>query len=64
MVLIPAPVEHDFFHALRKSAEDDWKEQGVAEATYSAWLGHSEKVSRTHYVSPKESEYEAVTKVA
>ena len=54
----------DFFHAMRKSAEDDWKTRGVAEATYAAWLGHSTKVSRENYVSPTEAEFDAVTKAA
>lgn len=48
------------FQAMRSSCENDWKQKGVAEATYCAWLGHSPKVSREHYVAPTEAEYEAI----
>ena len=51
------------FQAFRASCENDWKEQGVAEPTYAAWLGHSVNVSRRHYVSPTSSEVERVTGV-
>ena len=54
----------DFFQSMRSSCENDWKEQGFAEATYCAWIGHDPKVSRKHYVSPTEAEYAQVTKVA
>jgi len=50
----------DFFQAMRRSRENDWKQRGVAEPTYAKWLGHSETVSRKHYVSPTESEFDSV----
>ncbi len=34
------------YQSLRSSCENDWKLRGIAEPTYSAWLGHSPKVSR------------------
>ncbi len=49
---------------MRSSCENDWKEQGFAEATYCAWIGHDPKVSRKHYVAPTEAEYARVTEVA
>lgn len=49
------------YQSLRSSCENDWKEQGIAEATYSVWIGHSVKVSRANYVSPLLTEFEAVT---
>ncbi len=49
------------FQAMRQSCENDWKAQGVAEATYTAWLGHSAAVSRRHYAVPIDSEYKQVT---
>ena len=48
------------FQAMRSSCENDWKQKGVAEATYCAWIGHSPKVSREYYVAPTEAEYEAI----
>lgn len=48
--------------ALRKSCEDDFKANGIAEATYTAWLGHGPEVSRQHYVTPTEGEYERITR--
>ncbi len=54
----------DLFQRLRSSAENDWKRRGVAEPTYCRWIGHDEKTSRKHYVSPTDSELEAVTGVA
>lgn len=50
------------FQALRSSCENDWKQGGVAEATYCAWAGHSTAVSRGHYVSPTDAEFEAIAK--
>ncbi len=44
--------------ALRKSREDDWKQDGIAEVTYCNWLGHGLEVSRKHYVSPTEMEFD------
>ncbi len=46
------------------SCENDWKVQGIAEATYTAWIGHDAKVSREHYVAPTDGEFARVTKVA
>ena len=46
-----------FYQAMRVSREDDWKERGIAEPTYTKWMGHSVSVSRKHYVSPTEAEY-------
>ena len=54
----------DFYQAMRTSCENQWKASGVAEATYTAWLGHDRSVSRKHYVAPTEAEYDAVTRVA
>ena len=54
----------DICNALRKSAEDDWKAAGFAEATYSSWMGHDPSVSRKHYVAPTVREFTAVAKVA
>ena len=51
-----------FFQAMRSSCENDWKQAGIAEPTYCAWVGHSAKVSREHYVSPTEAEYALVTR--
>jgi hypothetical protein len=48
------------FQSLRSSCENVWKTERVAEATYSAWLGHSITVSRNHDVSPLDVEFEAV----
>lgn len=52
------------FQSMRSSCENDWKQQGVAEATYCAWLGHSPRVSREHYVEPMDSEFDAITQAA
>ncbi len=49
------------YQAMRSSCENDWKQRGVAEPTYCTWLGHSSAVSRRHYVSPTEAEFEAIT---
>ena len=51
----------DFFQAMRSSCENAWKANGVAEATYAAFLGHDPSVSRRHYVHPTEAEYDALT---
>lgn len=48
------------YQAMRSSCENEWKQAGVAEATYCAWLGHSPTVSRKHYVSPTEAEFAAI----
>jgi integrase len=53
-----------FYQAMRSSCENDWKQQGLAEPTYAAWLGHSPTVSRKHYVSPTEAEFAIVTEMA
>ncbi len=53
-----------FFQAMRTSCENQWKADGVAEATYAAWLGHDPSVSRKHYVAPTEAEFDAMTQVA
>ncbi len=47
-----------------RDCRDNWKRQGIAEATYAAWLGDSPIVSRQHYVSPTEAEFKLVTGVA
>ena len=52
------------YQSLRASCENDWKQRGVPEATYTAWMGHSAKVSRKHYVRPLDSEFNAIAKVA
>ena len=52
------------YQAMRSSCENDHKMRGVAEATYSAWLGHSPTVSRRHYTSPTDSEFAAAARVA
>ncbi|MCH8165392.1 MAG: hypothetical protein IH889_07265 [Planctomycetes bacterium] len=52
------------YQAMRSSCENDWKQGGVAEATYCTWAGHSPTVSRKHYVAPTEAEYEAISRVA
>ena len=49
------------FQTLRSSRENQWKSEGIAEATYSAWLGHSIQVSRKHYVQPLDGEFDQVT---
>ena len=49
------------FQTLRSSCENQWKTEGVAEATYAAWLGHSIAVSRKHYVQPLDSEFDKMT---
>ena len=51
-----------FYNSLRSSCEQDWKMAGVAEPTYCTWIGHGGDVSRKHYVSPTEAEFEAVSK--
>jgi hypothetical protein len=53
-----------FYQAMRSSCENEWKAEGVAEATYAAWLGHDPSVSRKHYVSPTEEEFARITKAA
>ena len=53
-----------FFQAMRSSCENDWKTAGLAEPTYTAWLGHSATVSRQHYVAPTAAEFDRVTRVA
>ncbi len=50
--------------SMRSSYENEWKQRGVAEATYCAWLGHSPKVSREHYVAPTNDEYQAIIRAA
>ena len=52
------------YQAMRSSCENDHKLRGVAEATYSAWMGHSPEVSRKHYTAPTDQEFAAVAKVA
>lgn len=52
-----------FYQSMRVSRENDWKLAGFAEATYAKWLGHSEAVSRQHYVSPTEAEFNAAVGV-
>ena len=49
------------YQSFRASAENDFREMGVGESTYSYWLGHSPNVSRKHYVSPTDSEIQRVT---
>ncbi len=51
-----------FYNSLRSSCEQDWKTAGVAEPTYCTWIGHGGEVSRKHYVSPTEAEFEAVSR--
>ena len=50
------------FQALRSSCENDWKVNGTAEATYAAWSGHGETVSRKHYTSPTDIEFAAISR--
>lgn len=50
------------YQSLRSSCENDWKQAGIAEATYTAWAGHAEEVSREHYVCPTEAEFATITK--
>jgi hypothetical protein len=52
------------YQSLRASREQDWKTEGHAESTYVSWMGHSSKVSRTHYVRPLDSEFDAAARVA
>ena len=52
-----------FYQSMRVSRENDWKLAGFAEATYAKWLGHSETVSRQHYVSPTDAEFSAAVGV-
>ena len=52
-----------FYQSMRVSRENDWKRDGFAEATYAKWLGHSETVSRQHYVSPTDEEFNAAVGV-
>ena len=52
------------YQSMRAACENDWKRRGVPEATYTAWLGHSSSVSRTHYVRPLDSEFNAIARVA
>lgn len=35
---------------------------GFAEATYAKWLGHSEAISRKHFVSPTDEEFSAAVR--
>ena len=50
------------YQALRSSCENDWKANPeIAEATYCKWTGHSPEVSREHYVSPQDSEFDVIT---
>jgi len=49
------------FQAMRSSAENDLKRQGIAEATYAVWMGHSPKVSRESYTAPMEEEFLSIT---
>jgi len=50
------------YQSLRSSCENGWKvNPDIPEATYCAWIGHSLDVSRKHYVSPQDSEFEIVT---
>ncbi len=46
---------------LRKNPHANLYANGVAEATYAAFLGHDPSVSRKHYVSPTAAEYDALT---
>ena len=50
-----------FHQAMRASFENDLKVKGVAEATYSHWLGHSPEVSRRHYTSPLDAEFQIIS---
>ncbi|MFB3138111.1 MAG: hypothetical protein ACE10B_02700, partial [Phycisphaerales bacterium] len=53
------------YQAMRSSCEGDWRQGGVAEATYAAWMGHSPTVSRKHYVGvPLDAEFNAVARPA
>ena len=52
------------FQSLRSSCENDLKCAGIAEATFSKWMGHSPAVSRMHYTSPTDAEFAAVANVA
>ncbi len=52
------------YQSLRASCENDWKQRGIPEATYTAWMGRSAKVSRKHYTRPLDSEFAAVAKIA
>ncbi|MHC4141287.1 MAG: hypothetical protein ACYSUF_05160 [Planctomycetota bacterium] len=40
------------------------KVKGIAEDTYTKFLGHSKAVAREHYTSPTDAEFALVTKVA
>jgi len=53
------PIWKQPFKALRASRENDWKESGVAAPTYCEWLGHSEDVSRKHYLGSTVTEFQA-----
>jgi integrase len=53
-----------FFQALRSSLENDWKADGIAEPTYTTWLGHTASVSREHYVAPTDADFARVTSAA
>ena len=52
----------EFYAALRSSRENAWKAAGVAEPTYTRWLGHSVQVSRSNYVAPLDSEFDLAVK--
>jgi integrase len=54
----------NFFQSMRSSCENDWKVKGLAEPTYTTWLGHSAKVSREHYVAPTDAEFAVVINAA
>jgi hypothetical protein len=54
----------NFFQSMRSSCENDWKVKGIAEDTYTKFLGHSKAVAREHYTSPTDAEFALVTKVA
>lgn len=56
------PRFRDPFNALRASRENAWKEAGVAEPTYLAWMGHGQVVSRAHYVEPTPAEFAGAIK--
>jgi len=50
----------DLFQALRRSCETELANRGVPQHAVSAWIGHSEQVSREHYLQVTDDLYALV----
>jgi integrase len=51
----------DLLQALRRSCETQWANSGVPQHAVSAWIGHSERVSRDFYLQVTDDLYALVT---